>query len=50
MISYKVVLVSAVQQNESIIYIHIVPPPWNFVPANHPSHPSRSSQSTKLNF
>ena len=43
---YNVVLVSAVQQNESAICIHISPPTWTFVPP--PSHPPRPSQSTIL--
>ena len=40
---YNVVLVSAVQQSESAICLHMSAPTW----ISHP-HPSRSSQSTKL--
>ena len=40
-------LVSAIQQHESAIIIHICPPSWTFLQPT-PSHPSRSLQSTKL--
>ena len=44
---YNVVFISAVQQSESAICIHI-PPSWtSFSPTPHPS-PSRSSQSPEL--
>ena len=42
-------LVSPVQLSELAISIHIVPPSWTSLPLpTPPSHPSRSSQSTKL--
>ena len=43
---YNVVLVSAFQHHEPAGCIHIFPPSWTTLP----SHPSRSSQSTKLSF
>ena len=41
-------LISAVQQSESAICMHICPPSW--APSHHlsPSHPSTSSQDTEL--
>ena len=49
---YNVVLVSAVQQSESAVCIHISPLSWTYLPSPHPrippSHPSRSPQSTEL--
>ena len=47
---YNIILVSAVQQSESAICIHICPPSWISLPTPIPSHPSRSSQSTMLSF
>ena len=44
---YNTVLVSAVQQRESAICIHISPPSWNSIPPP-PSHSSRVSQSTEM--
>ena len=41
-------LVSAVGQSESAIYIHISPPSWNSLHSPPPSHPSRLPQSTTL--
>ena len=45
---YNIVLVSAVQQSESAVCIHISPFFWAFLPSRPPSHPFRSPQSTKL--
>ena len=46
---YNVVLISGVQQSESTICIHISPTYWTSpLPCPRPSHPSRSSQSTRL--
>ena len=42
---YNVVLVSAEQQHESTICIHIAPPSHSPPPHSPPPHPSRSSQS-----
>ena len=41
------VIVSAVQQSESALSIHMSPPSWTSL-APPPSHPCRSSQSTEL--
>ena len=45
---YDVVLVSAVQQSESAIYIYPHIPSLLSLPPPSLSHPSRSSQSTEL--
>ena len=48
-IAFNVVLVSAVQRRESVITIHIyIPSLLSLPPTPPPSHPSRSSQSTRL--
>ena len=48
---YIVVLVSPVQQSESAICIHILPPSWaSLPPPLIPPHHSRSSQSSKLSW
>ena len=41
-------LVSAIQQYESAIGIHMSPPSWTSLPPPTPSHPSRLSQNTGL--
>ena len=45
---YNIVLASAVQQCESTVNIHILPPSWLSLPLPHPTLPSRSWQSTDL--
>ena len=42
--------VSAIQQRESAVSIHVPPPSGNSFPSSTPSHPSRLLQSTVLNF
>ena len=46
-LTYSIVLVSAVQQDESIISIPAPPPCQASLPPS-PSHPSRSSRSVRL--
>ena len=46
-VAFNCVLVSALQLSESSIHIH-VSPPSRISPTPAPSHPSRSSQSTKM--
>ena len=41
-------LISAIQQHESTISIHMSPPSWTFLPPSSLPHPSRLSQSTGL--
>ena len=41
-------LVSGVQQCESVISIHMSPPSWTSLSPTTPSHPSRLSKSTSL--
>ena len=41
-------LVSAVQQRESVVSIYKTPPSWASLPPAPPSHPSRLSQSTEM--
>ena len=43
-------LVSAVDQHESAIGMHISPPSWSPLPPPTPSHPSRLSQSPGFGF
>ena len=42
------VLISAIQQCESLISIHMSPPSWTSFPPSAPSHFSRMLQSTRL--
>ena len=42
-IAVRAVLVSAIQQRESVIGIHMFPPSWTSLPPPTTSHPSRSS-------
>ena len=41
-------LVSAIQQHESVIGTHMSPHSWAYLPPPHLFHPSRLSQSTRL--
>ena len=40
---YNIVLVSAIDQHESAIGVHMAPPSWNSLPPPTPSHISRLS-------
>ena len=45
---YNIVLVSAIQQQDSAVGRHMSPPAWTCLPPPTPSHPSRLSQSPSL--